>query len=106
MTSALPVAAAGARCVDPAFNTDCGTDGSGNVGCTVNGPEGTQECSCTVPAAYWSGTPVSAHPGTVWWVDFGNTAVIGYPVSHDYLGRAVRGGAAPSSRGNGPGGGG
>ena len=82
----------GSPCVDPPLNTNCGTNSSGNAGCTVDGAGSTQECSCTVPSSDWSGSTVSASPGYAWGVYFyGGYVGYGSKAGGNYA-RGVRGG--------------
>ena len=78
----------GPPCVDAAFNTNCGTDNN-NFGCTIDAAGGTQQCSCSGSANYWSAT---GSGGSAWLVIFSS----GYPAAgnqlYNFQARAVRGG--------------
>jgi len=74
--------------VDAAFNTSCAT------GCTVDGAEGTQACSCTSSGYYWSATTIAGYQSWVaWYVHFFNGTVDGDATTsfYDMHVRAVRG---------------
>jgi hypothetical protein len=87
--------------IDPIFTVNCSLGGGrqgGNDGCTVDGARGTQECSCTLAACFWSSTtasgPASAiGPDDAWAVEFSYPGGVGLAGK---LGagevRAVRGG--------------
>jgi len=81
-------------CVDAAFNTNCGADGLGNAGCTINGAAGTQQCSCTAASLYWSSSTVSSDANDAWFEDFssGNLSS-GIAKTNGFFARVVRGGA-------------
>jgi len=74
--------------VSAVFNTNCGANSSGNLGCTVT------TCSCTVPNFYWSSSTYTEDPQAAWFVYF----TVGYDGANEKIGqtyaRAVRGGGA------------
>jgi hypothetical protein len=85
----------------PIFTVNCSVGGGrsgGNDGCTVDGSNGTQECSCTIQDDFWSSTTVSGPPAAVgpddaWSVHFGGfgETLLAGKLGAGYV-RAVRGG--------------
>ncbi|MBI3785777.1 MAG: hypothetical protein HY270_20480 [Deltaproteobacteria bacterium] len=92
----------GAPCVDLAFNTNCGANGAGNPGCTIDGAGGMPECSCTVVGPfegtnYWSATKWRYSTQAVWTVGYIGPIELNVTVENVYPSaparcRAVRGG--------------
>jgi hypothetical protein len=91
LESILASPCGGGPCVGAAFNTNCGTNSSGNTGCTVDGV-GSMQCSCTQSAYYWSATTNAGFPRGAWSVGFSGGYVLGNLKTNDTYVRAVRGG--------------
>lgn len=90
-------------CVYPAFNQNCGGPSGGfyggsggNPGCTIDGANGTAQCSCTESFHYWSGSSDPSDPSKAWYAAYyfgGHLFEENKTVSD--MARAVRGGPWP-----------